>query len=168
MKLSTLFKEVTQLSIFVPRIGPSWFPPLAPFGLPFGQPGAATVKQHRSWDASWMADCGLHITDLARGFHFLLAISFSRSHLASLAPQLWHTKIAFDQPAWVFAHSSPHISQVAAATALEATVLGRLIRRGNIPVVFHLIAHINTKLLCFCLRPCYTKTGLGDSPGSDQ
>ena len=42
MKLSThTFKEVTQLSICIPRIGLSWFPPLAPFGLPFRQPGEA-------------------------------------------------------------------------------------------------------------------------------
>ena len=43
MKLSThLFKKVTQLFICIPRIGLSWFPPLAPFGLPFGQPDEAT------------------------------------------------------------------------------------------------------------------------------
>ena len=74
------------------------------------------------------ANCGLHMTDLAQAAsHFLLAISFSRSQLDSLPAQLLHAKIASFQPAWVFAHSSPHISQVAAATALLARVMGRLI-----------------------------------------
>ena len=49
------------------------------------------------------ADCGLHITDLAQGFHFPPCHFLLPVQLDSLPSQVLHTKIAAFQPAWVFA-----------------------------------------------------------------
>ena len=89
MKLSTQLKEVTQLYICIPRIGLSWFPPLAPFGIPFRQPGAATAAAPEL-GSLMEADCGLHITDLAQGFHFppchfLLPVPIGQFAVAGIA-----------------------------------------------------------------------------------